>query len=107
LRTDFRRHDESGHRVGSGRCRVHDLDLHEFLHGRQERVEAEQHHCDQCQRQRERDQARQRLPRRSLRFAQGPVPELIHQRALDGRFVVRGLRHIALSWNPLEGKRLG
>jgi len=95
LRTDIRRHNEGGHRVGGGRRRVHDLDLHEFLHGGQERVEPEQHRCDQCERKRKRDQALQRLPRRFLGFAQRPVPELVHQRALDGRFIFRELRHVA------------
>jgi len=107
LRTDIRRHDEGRHRVGDGRRRVHDLDLHEFLHGGQERVEPAQHHRDQCERQRERDKALERLPRRLFRFAQRPVPESIHQRALDGRFVVIRLRHVALSWNSVTGKQVG
>jgi len=97
LRTDIWRHDEGRHGVGRRRRRVHDLDVHELLHGRQEHVESEQHRRDQCQRQRERDQARDRRPWRLLWCARRPVPELIHQRALGGRFVVTGLRHVGLS----------
>jgi hypothetical protein len=101
LRTDARLNDIGRHRAGGDWRRVHDLDLHELLHGGQERVEPEQHHCDQCQRQRERDQALQRLPWRFVGFARRPGPELIHQRALDRCFIVRGLRHVALSWDSM------